>query len=247
MTGMHAGDWLRAAEALPETEDPRVILGDGPSLVLAPHPDDESLGCGGLIAAAAEARLPLRVRVVSDGAGSHPRLPRDVLRSLRAAETRAAVAALGLPAAALGFLGLPDQAVPGAGAGLEAAVAMLLAEGRPETILATWEHDPHGDHAATFAIAAALARATGARLLAYPVWGWAHAYPVPGFPLPPPPWLPVPPRGHRFAMAHWLPAKRAAIAAHASQTGQLAGGFTLPPEALALADRPFEILLECAP
>ncbi|MFC7688337.1 hypothetical protein ACFQY5_00525 [Paeniroseomonas aquatica] len=57
----------------------------------------------------------------------------------------------------------------------------------------------------------------------------------------------MPPRGHRFAMAHWLPAKRAAIAAHASQTGQLAGGFTLPPEALALADRPFEILLECAP
>lgn len=245
---MPAGDWLRAAEALPETEDPRVVLGSGPSLLLAPHPDDESLGCGGLIAAAAEAGLPLRIEVVSDGGGSHPRLPRHVLRRLREAETRAAVAALGLPATALGFLGLPDQAVPAAGPEFDRAVATLLASGEPpETILVSWQHDPHCDHAASFAIGAALARATGARLLAYPVWGLAHAWPVPGFPLPPAPCMAAPPRGHRFGMAHWLPAKRAAIAAHASQAGQLAGGFTLPPALLALADRPFELLLECTP
>jgi LmbE family N-acetylglucosaminyl deacetylase len=245
---MLAGDWLRAAEALPETEDPRVVLGDGPSLLLAPHPDDESLGCGGLIAAAAEAGLPLHIQVVSDGGGSHPRLPRHMLRGLREAETRAAVAALGLPMASLGFLGLPDQAVPSSGPDFDRAVAMLLAEGDlPETILVTWQHDPHCDHAASFAIGAALARATGARLLAYPVWGLAHAWPVEGFPLPPAPRLAAPPRGHRFGMAHWLPAKRAAIAAHASQAGHLAGGFALPPALLALADRPFELLLECTP
>ncbi|RYI86436.1 MAG: PIG-L family deacetylase [Acetobacteraceae bacterium] len=244
---MLAGDWLRAAEALPETEDPRVVLGDGPALLLAPHPDDESLGCGGLIAAAADAGLPLRIQVISDGGGSHPRLPRDILRRLREAETRAAVAALGLPAAALGFMGLPDQAVPLAGPAFDRAVATLLAAGRPETILVTWQHDPHCDHAASFAIGAALARASGARLLAYPVWGLAHAWPDAGFPLPPEPRLDAPPRGHRFGMARWLPAKRAAIAAHASQMGQLPGGFTLPPELLALADRPFELLLDCTP
>ncbi|MDB5373968.1 MAG: family deacetylase [Belnapia sp.] len=244
---MLAGDWLRAAESLPETDDPRQVLGDGPVLVLAPHPDDESLGCGGLIAAAVEVGLPLRVMVVSDGTGSHPRLPRAMMRDLREAETKTAVAALGLPPTALEFLRLPDQAVPAAGEGLAAAVAAIIRSGRPATILATWEHDPHGDHVATFAIAAAAARALGARLLAYPVWGWAHAWPIPDFPLPDPPWLAAPPRGHRFDIQRWLPAKRAAIAAHASQTGQLAGGFALPPEALALADRPFEVLLETFP
>ena len=245
---MLAGDWLRAAEKLPETADPRAVLGDGPALVLAPHPDDELLGCGGLIAAAAAAGLPLRVVVVSDGTGSHPAVPPARLKALREAETRAAIAALGLPPKALGFLGLADQGVPAEGAGRDAAVAAILAGGAPATILATWRHDPHADHAATFAIAEALARALpGARLLAYPVWGWAHAWPIAGFPLPPAPRLAAPPRGHRFDISRWLPAKRAAIAAHRSQTGGLPGGFTLPAAALALADRPFEILLEATP
>ena len=124
---MLAGDWLRAAEKLPETADPRAVLGDGPALVLAPHPDDESLGCGGLIAAAAAAGLPLRVVVVSDGTGSHPAVPPARLKALREAETRAAIAALGLPPKALGFLGLADQGVPAEGAGRDAAVAAILA------------------------------------------------------------------------------------------------------------------------
>ena len=242
---MLAGEWLRLAEALPETTAPRAVLGDGPVLVMAPHPDDESIGCGGLIAAAAEAGLALRVVVVSDGTGSHPGMPSAALRARREAETRAAADALGLPTGAVEFLGLPDQGVPDHGPARDAAAAAILAGGAPAIILATWRHDPHADHAATFAIAEAVVRAApGTRLLAYPVWGWAHAYPIPGFPLPPPPRFSAPPGGHRFGIRRWLPAKRAAIAAHASQTGGLAGGFTLPPEALALADRPFEIYLE---
>lgn len=99
------------------------------------------------------------------------------------------------------------------------------------------------------AIAANLAAALPtARRLEYPVWGWAFAMPLAGFALGPEPRLPGPPRGLRLNIAAHLPAKRRAIAAHASQVTDLISddpaGFRLPPEALALADHPFELYLD---
>ena len=258
---MPAGAWLREAEAsLPLATSPAELLGpQGRALVLAPHPDDESLGCGGLLAACAAQGLPAQVVVVSDGSGSHPQsrdYPRQRLVALRQQEARSAVAALRLdPGRDLGFLNLADTCVPAAGPGLDAALAELLrlVATPPTAIFASWQHDPHTDHAATFALAHALAQALpGApRLYAYPVWGLAFAHRIAGFPLPPEPWLPAPPRGWRLDIRPWLPAKRAAIAAHASQLGGVvtddATAFRLPPEALALADREFELFLTEAP
>lgn len=256
--GIPAGAWLHEAERdLPLVADCAALLGPaGGALVIAPHPDDESLGCGGLLAACAAAGRPARVVVVSDGAGSHPNSrawPRERLVAQRQAEARAAVAALGLdPARDIAFLGLPDTAVPLAGAGFDAAVAALLqaAGPAPGTVFAPWRHDPHRDHTASFAIAAAalLTLPPRTRLFAYPVWGLAFAHPIPGFPLPPEPRLPAPPRGLRLDVARHLPAKRQAVAAHVSQVGALIeddpAGFRLPEAALALAFRPFELFLE---
>lgn len=254
---MRAGEWLRHAERdLPLVSDPAAVVGVGPVLILAPHPDDESLGCGALIAALAAAGRPPRIAVVSDGAMSHPNsrtYPRSRLVALRQEETRSAVAALGLdPARDLLFLGLPDAGVPNAGPAFDRALASLLALPRPGAILAAWQHDPHRDHIATWALAAALARATpGARLLAYPVWGLAYAHPIPGFPLPPEPELASPPCGTRFDTAPWLATKEAAVTSHASQLGRVItddpDGFALPEAALALAFRPFELFLQETP
>lgn len=221
------------------------VVGAGAPLVLAPHPDDESLGCGGLIAACCARGTPPVVAVLTDGAMSHPgsrAFPPARRAALRAAETRTAVAALGLPADRLHFLGLPDGGVPAVGAVAEQAAARVAALARAAgaaTIMATWEHDPHPDHVAAHAIARRAAALAGARLVSYPVWGWA-----------------LPPRrrlavgevaGIRLDIAAHLAAKRRAIAAHASQAGGViqddAGGFRLPPVLLAAAERPFEAFL----
>ena len=120
----------------------------------------------------------------------------------------------------------------------------------PGSVFAAWRHDPHRDHTASFAIAAAALRTwpPETRFFAYPVWGLAFAHPIPGFPLPEGPLLPAPPRGLRLDVARHLPAKRRAVAAHASQVSALIdddpGGFRLPEAALDLAFRPFELFLE---
>jgi LmbE family N-acetylglucosaminyl deacetylase len=252
---MKAGAWLRLARAdLPVTADTTAALGgDGPLLALAPHPDDESLGCGALLAACAAEGRRVHVVVVSDGRLSHPNSrshPAERLVALRQAEARAAVTELGLdPARDLSFLGLPDCGVPAGGAALRHAVAALLrlVPFTPAVVLGPWRHDPHADHAATAAIAAALASGCGARLRSYVVSGWAFVTPPPGFELGAEPEPGRPPQGWRFAAGAHLAAKRRAVAAHVSQTSGLIAddpaGFRLQPEALALFQQPEELVL----
>ena len=149
---------------------------------------------------------------------------------------------LGLADDRIEFLGLRDTEAPHHGGALDEAVSRIAAhatERDARTILTTWRHDPHCDHLAVSRMGDAVARATRARLLAYPVWGWT---------LPADQRLPdAPVRGWRLDIARHLPAKRRAIAAYRSQTTDLIdddpNGFRLTDEFLALFTRPFEVFL----
>ncbi len=246
---MRAAAFLLAAEALPFI-DVADLSGGRSLVVVAPHPDDESLGCGGLIAEACARGLSVRLVVVSDGVGSHPRstlYPADRLRELREAETAAAGRALGLAPEHIRFLRLPDRGVPSAGPDAEAAAASIIEAARDcdaGAIFVTWRHDPHCDHAASAAIVA-LARPglpPETRVYAYPVWGWS---------LPPDTEVGDAPRGGRLDITCHLTAKARAVAAHRSQTTDLISddpnGFRLEPAMLERFARPFEIMLEIAP
>jgi LmbE family N-acetylglucosaminyl deacetylase len=223
------------------------VIGVGTALVLAPHPDDESLGCGGLIATCAAAGRPPLVAILTDGAASHPNsraFPPDRLRAQRALEARTAVVHLGLSPDRLVFLDQPDSAAPSQGPGFEAMVDALTTlvglEVDCTAILAPWLHDPHCDHEAASRIAAAVAERCGIRAVAYPVWGWT---------LPPETLVPAPPGlGWRLDVGTFLARKRAAILAHRTQYGGLITddptGFQLPPELLSVFDTPFETFLQ---
>ena len=218
---------VRAATA--PLGDLDAIVGVGGLVVLAPHPDDESLGCGALLRTAACAGRRTAVVLVTDGRRSHlasPSVDGDALAHLRALELRAALAALH-PDIALIALGYPDcsapQDLPDAALAAD-AIAGVADDIAATTLLATWGGDPHRDHVAT----AALARRVRAlrptlRLWSYPVWGRFA-----------PTSAAAPGRILRFDAGPHRAAKAAAIACHRSQMSRMIDddpeGFTMAPE-----------------
>ena len=219
--------FFAAADALPPSglSD---LLGEGGAVVVAPHPDDESLGCGALILEAVAACRPVRIVFVSDGTGSHPKsvsYPAARLRALRENEARAAAVRLGVPVSHIEFLRLPDGGVPSSGAEAERASVAIAnaAKACAGPIFVTWRHDQHCDHQAAYAIARAAQHQHDARLFEYSIWGR-------GVELEPD--LMGPPRGWRLASAKHRKRKRSAILSHRSQVSQLIDddpeGFLLP-------------------
>jgi LmbE family N-acetylglucosaminyl deacetylase len=203
----------------------------GPVLVVAPHPDDETLGCGGMIAAACDAGRPVFVLVLTDGSASHPKskaYPAPRLRRLRETESREAARQLGLPAANISFLGLKDAHAPHSGDAADQAARAIADHAKAcgaRTIFTTWRHDPHTDHLAASLLTGRAASLCGAVVYEYPVWGYT---------LPPRRLLPAETiTGFRLDVSAYLPAKRRAIACHKSQLGQVItddpDGFTLDP------------------
>ncbi|MDT0631491.1 PIG-L deacetylase family protein [Rubrivirga sp. S365] len=215
----------------------------GRVVVLAPHPDDESLGCGGLLALLADAGRPAHVVVVTDGTKSHdsPTWPPSRLRTLRETEAQQAVGHLGHERR-VEFLRHPDCGLPAEGTpAFEAAadrLQALLADLRPDTLVVPWRRDPHCDHVATWALARAR-RDPAVRWLEYPVWAWTDADAAP---------LAHEAAAWRLDVSSVLDRKRRAVAAHRSQTTHLIdddpNGFVLRPDVLAHFERPWELFLD---
>jgi LmbE family N-acetylglucosaminyl deacetylase len=237
---MTAGDVIVAMQRLPDADIDTILRGERP-LIAAPHADDESLGCGGLIAACCERGQQPAVVILTDGAASHPgskNFPPERVRQIRAEEARHAVMKLGLALENLTFFNYPDTGLATSPAVSE-RVAMFARKQRCAVILAPWLHDPHCDHEAAAMIARDAAAAARCRFLSYPVWGWLL-----------PPDLPLPVTrvtGYKLPIAKHLPAKQSAIAAHASQYSTLIDdspdGFRLPRELLSVFERPYEVFL----
>ncbi|MDP2431210.1 MAG: PIG-L family deacetylase [Pseudomonadota bacterium] len=140
------------------------------TLVLAAHPDDEVIGCGILLQRDSDAV----VVVVTDGGlgadPARPELPQADLVVEREAESRAALARLGIPR--VHFLGEPEWVF--------SPLAVLsrlraLFPLPPRRLYAHAIEDEHPDHAKVGALALILAQEWGVELWQYPV---APLYPL---------------------------------------------------------------------
>lgn len=156
-------DWL---EGLPAWTPPAL-----PTVVVAAHPDDESLGAGGLIAHQARARVPVTLVAATDGDAAYDDAPG--LAAIRRDEQVEAFRALG--GGVIHRLGLPDGGL----ARHEAAVteALLPRLERGTLVVAPFEHDGHPDHDACGRAALRAAGVVGARVVRYPVWLWHWSAP----------------------------------------------------------------------
>ena len=152
----------------------------GGLLVIAPHADDETLGCGGLLAAQARSGRAVDVVFLTDSAGSHPghpAFPPAALAERRREEARAALAILGVRPGQTHHFGLADgtldRLAPATRSAAEARLTQLIRERRPAEIIAPFRDGGSTEHTAACALARmALAAAGGGRLLEYPIWAW---------------------------------------------------------------------------
>lgn len=147
-------------------------------LLVAAHPDDETLGLGATAATLAERGVTVQVVAVTDGEAAYPDDPtgRRQLAGQRRDELTDAVARLGLPKPV--FLGIPDGEVTANEERLTAELETMLAGATQGTwCAATWRGDGHPDHEATGRAAAAASETTGGVFVEYPIWMWHWARP----------------------------------------------------------------------
>jgi LmbE family N-acetylglucosaminyl deacetylase len=150
-------------------------------VVVAPHPDDETLGCGGVLALLAGERASVHVAFVTDGTASHPGHPvvtPSEMAARRVAEARVATRVLGIASDNLTFLGARDGTLSHLDQGefeeIAGGIAGILRRFAPGLMLLPCRHDGSSEHDAAFTITQEALEQAGLkpRILEYPVWSW---------------------------------------------------------------------------
>ncbi|MGH2536987.1 MAG: PIG-L deacetylase family protein [Candidatus Promineifilaceae bacterium] len=141
---------------------------EGGLLLAAPHMDDGVLACGGTLAALPDKE---RIHVVYATDGSRSPIPpyrwqgvaSTDLPTIRAGEARAALGTLGIPAANLHFMGLPDGRLGDHVLQVELELRQLIAKLAPASLLVPFRYDRHPDHLALYQAAGQLLARTELR------------------------------------------------------------------------------------
>ncbi len=124
---------LTEAEAIPY--EPALLRGER-LLVLAPHPDDEVIGCGGIVAQHLREHRAVRIVIATDGAEGGD-------AALREEESRRGIAVLG--EAEIVFLGFADRTL---GDDASSRIREQLLDFRPDLVLVPSPVEIHPDHVA---------------------------------------------------------------------------------------------------
>lgn len=134
-------------------------------IVFAAHPDDETLGAGGILATASELSVPIRV-VIATGEDQ-----------ARRNELALALDELGV-SATVDYLEFPDGGLKHHAEALARDLPDILSQSEGATwALAPWPGDRHGDHRTLGDQVARAGRAAGVEVLYYPVWLWQWGVP----------------------------------------------------------------------
>ncbi|BAY92220.1 MULTISPECIES: PIG-L deacetylase family protein [unclassified Tolypothrix] len=148
------------------------------AMVFSPHQDDETFGCGGMIALKREHNIPVVVAFLTDGQGagtSEVNTPNKIIQ-IRKQEAVNALEILGVKSSEIHFLEKPDGTLPYLDERERAQtitqVAALLKQYQPEEVYVPHRKDCHRDHEATYQLVKAAIAQAGITvdLLQYPIW-----------------------------------------------------------------------------
>lgn len=167
------GSLLTAAAKAPRI-DIKTIAPEGTVLIVNPHPDDETFGCGLAMAAAALEGRTIAIALLTDGEGSHPSTKTfapNELAELRYSEFARALEIL-VPSRRVDVLRLhlPDGKSRYEASLAEEVLPFARSHGA-SVIWSTWRDDPHCDHETAAALGRDLANDLAIPHWSFAVWG----------------------------------------------------------------------------
>jgi LmbE family N-acetylglucosaminyl deacetylase len=125
-------------------------------IVFAPHPDDETFGCGGTIAKKIAEGYEVLIVVMTDGrfllqngSGTDSRLTPEQIKEIRRIEVLRATKILGVPEKNVIFLDFVDGTLKENEKAAEEKIIMILKKFLPSEVYFPYEKDQHPDHKAT--------------------------------------------------------------------------------------------------
>jgi LmbE family N-acetylglucosaminyl deacetylase len=215
--------WLEELQTVPTWQVPPVR-----AVVIAPHPDDETLGAGGLIKSLTNRGVDVTVVAVTDGEGAYS--DGVDIRAVRRREQTQALKVLGVDEDRILRLGLPDRYLGDHEDNLVKLITPLV--DKESHLVAPWVGDFHPDHEACGRAAQRIAKATGAMLSFYFFWTWHRG--TPGLL-----------KGLRLRSvpltSSVIEAKGEAVRQHQSQLAHPSGEPILPADLLSPTLWPFEV------
>jgi len=128
-------------------------------LVIAPHPDDESIGCGGAICLHADRGDRVTTVFLTSGESGLRELTKGAAWRVREREAERAAEILGV--VSVEFLRRPDHYLEKDISDAARALKPILQREKPEVLYLTHERDFHPDHRATVSIVQTAVRAAG--------------------------------------------------------------------------------------
>lgn len=155
-----------------------MVPAESRAVIIAPHPDDEILGMGGLMAELAAIGRDILLVAVTDGTASHPGSslwsPARLAKA-RPAETATALRHMHLEHVPIVRGGFPDGALARNQDQLATFIGQILHPG--DVVFATWRFDGHPDHETVGVASAIAAQKAKAKLIEVPIWAWHWATP----------------------------------------------------------------------
>jgi LmbE family N-acetylglucosaminyl deacetylase len=146
------------------------LMGVRGAVVVAAHPDDETLGAGGFVSMMHARGTAITLVLASRGEASHAHSIAETRRE-ECAEAMAEIA----PRSAVIELNIPDGELREHRDLLRDGVRKAIRDA--ELIIAPWRGDGHRDHRIAGEVAVEIADEAGIAVLEYPLWMWHWAEP----------------------------------------------------------------------
>ena len=150
------------------------------TLILSPHPDDETFGCGGLIIQKIQKGVDVYIVFLTNGEKSLKTAPKKEIGQIRKMNAIKAVKALGVNECKISWLNYPDGSVPRKGGNnfknIKVELNEIVEKLEIEEIYAPCCFEGWSDHLAAYELAVDIVKESKQHMDLYLYWVWAWYY-----------------------------------------------------------------------